>query len=420
MAAQGPADRPVEYVVESGDTLSELAERYLEPAYDWRDLQQLWHIRDPHRLPVKAKMSIPRRWLRWVPEKAEFASVRGSVTLTVDGRSVSPSVGAVMPEGSRIATGANSFVTLALSDGSRIALPSQSRVRVVRLRKYLINNVIDYRFNLERGRVDTKAAPLTDPSGNVIINTPLAMTAVRGTEYSVFFDPVGALTGTGVIEGAVAVSRRDGSRSQLVAGNFGALTNAQGESRKVELLAAPDLENPERVQTGDRVVFNVTPVVGAQGYHALLAADAGFVESYAEQQTTVPHFEFPDVPNGNQFVRISAIGEGGLRGRRQSYSFSRRLASIGAEVSETEGGFVFRWFGRGEGERRYRIQIFRNAPEGMPIVDDVGLTENEATVRNLPPGVYFWRIALSQTDSEGTIVTWTEPEKLTISNPGGG
>ena len=396
-----------------------LAERYIVPEHDWRDLQQIWRIRDPRRLRVRTTLVIPRHWLRWVPEKAEVVNARGTVTLRIGDRNAPPAVGTVLREGAEVSTGANSFATLMLSNGSRIALPSQSQVSVVRLRKYLINGAIDYRFNLERGRIDTKATPLTDPSGNVIINTPLAMTAVRGTEYTVAYDSALESTGTGVFEGTVAVSQRDGTHPELVPERFGALTDAQGLSRKVELLAAPELKNPERVQTDDIVTFDLTPVPGALGYHALLAGDAGFVESYDEQQSAAPHFEFRDVPNGNQFVRVSAIGEGNLHGLRQSYSFSRRLASIGAEANETEDGFVFKWFGRGEGERHYRLQIFRDTPEGTPMVDEVGLTSKQATVRNLPAGVYFWRVAVFQSDSEGSVENWTEPEKLMISAPGG-
>lgn len=172
---------------------------------------------------------------------------------------------------------------------------------------------------------------------------------MRGTEYSVAFDSGSETTRTGVFEGAVAVSALDASMPELVPEKFGALTDAEGKSRTVELLPAPELKNPGWVQTEDLVTFDLTPVPGALGYHVLLAADADFIESYDEQVSAEPHVEFTDVPNGNQFVRISAVGEGGLRGLRQSYSFSRRLASIGANVGETEDGFVFKWLGHGDG-----------------------------------------------------------------------
>lgn len=419
-AASAPDGGHVAYVVRQGDTLSEIAERYIVPERDWQDLKRISRIRDPHRLPVRTTLKIPRQWLRWSPERAELVSVRGSVSVSSDGRTIAPAVGAELPEGARITTAGSSFVTLALANGTRIALPSASRVTIVRLRKYLIDETIDYRFRLENGRIDTKAAPLRKSGSEVIVTTPIAMTAVRGTEYSVAFDDGRQLTGTGVFEGTVSVSALDGSRPQITPEGFGALTDAQGGSRKIALLPAPAMQVPGRVQTEQMVTFDLDPVTGARGYHAVLASDAGFIERYAEQQSASPHFEFPDVPNGNQFVRISAIGEGELRGMRQSYSFSRRLAALGADVSEGADGYAFRWFGTGEGTRHYRLQILMGAPDGPAIVDEVGLTGNGATVSNLPPGIYFWRVALSQQDAQGTIDKWTEPEKLTISGADGG
>jgi hypothetical protein len=410
----------VRYVVKPGDTLSTLAARYIAPEHDWRDLQRVWKVRDPRRLPAGQVLSIPRGWLRWTAEEAQVVSVRGTVTLMSGRRTVPSTVGTVLREGAEIDTAANSFATLVLTNGSRLALPSQSHVTLSKLRKFAINSAIDYRFLLDRGRVDAKVTPLTDRSGNFIINTPLAMTAVRGTEFSAAFNPAQKETATGVFAGETAISRPDGTEPQLIPEKYGAITDAAGNSRKVELLPAPDLENPGRVQTGDIVTFDVTPVPDALGYHALLASDAGFVESYDEQQSTTPHFAFANVPNGNQFLRISAIEAGDLRGLRQSYSFVRRLASIGAEVGKTADGFAFKWFGSGKGTRHYRLQIFRDAPQGTPIVDEVGLTDSEATIRNLPPGVYFWRVAVSQTDPEGAIENWTDPEKLTIAGPDGG
>lgn len=406
--------------MQPGDTPSTVAQRYILPEHDWRDVMRLARGHDPHRLPRGATLSIPRAWLRWKPERARLVSTRGTVTVSIGGRRVTPAVGTVLDEGAEIATAASSFVTLALSNGSRIALPSQSRVRVARLRKYLINGALDYRFALEQGRVETKVAPLKDAADSYIINTPLAMTAVRGTEYAVALEPQRDTTGTGVFEGTVAVSSLDGTGPQAIPKGFGAVTDATGQSARVELLPAPALSEPGRVQTADLVTFDLTPVPGAAAYHVQLASDAGFVDSYFEQDSATPHFAIPSVPNGNQFVRVSAIDRNRLGGLRETYSFLRRLASVGAEVSETPDGFAFKWFGNGEGVRHYRLQIFRGEAKGVPVVDEVGLTGTEVSVRDLSPGVYYWRVGMTQHDAEGDIENWTDPEKLTIAAPVGG
>jgi hypothetical protein len=423
-ASQAAVDAPVAYVVKPGDTLSQVAERYIVPSHGWRDLQRLWHLPDPQRLPPRRTLAIPRSWLRSVPEKAQFASVRGTVTVRFGRRTVPASLGTSVSEGAEIETAANSFATLVLPNGSRVALPSQSRVAFVRLRRLVINRAIDYRMALKGGKIDTKAAPITVPGGELIIGTPLTMTAVRGTEYQIGYDAGERSSGTGVFEGTVTVVRSDGTGPQRVPARFGAITDVKRQSRQVALLPEPVLKDPGRAQIDDRVMFDLAPIPGAHGYVAQLASDAGFAQSYAAQASPTPHFEFADVPSGSQYVRFAAIGEGNLEGMRQSYPFMRRPAGIRANVAETVvanaiRGFDFKWAGLGTGVRLYRLQIFRARPDGPLTLDEPGIKGEGLTISGLPDGVYFWRVGVSQTDAQGTIENWTEPQKLTVANPNG-
>lgn len=409
------AEEVVTYVVRPGDTLEALSRAYLVPERDWRALRQLSGVRDPRRLPTGRTLAIPRSWLRYKVEPARLASYRGSIAITVGGRGIAPAVGVLVGEGSEIATGANSFVTLALADRSKVVIASQSRVRVRELRRILLTGAIDYRIEVLAGRLETKVTPVGDPSGRYRIDTPISMTAVRGTEFRIGYRGDGAVATTEVIEGSVAVSSTGGERELLVQQTFGATTGADGESHIAALLPAPQLADPGRLQTHDTVEFRAMPVSGAAAFRIVIAADAGFVENLAEQTSTTGAFSLPEIPNGNLFARISAIGSDGLEGLAQSYSFRRQLASIHAEVSRDDAGFRFRWFGAGEGRRRYRFQLLKDAPQGRPVVDEVGLSQDALTLRSLPPGIYFWRIGLAQNTGGEDIETWTELEKLIVA-----
>lgn len=417
-APQAPAD-VVRYTVKSGDTPSGLAERYLARPRGWRDLLRLARSHDARRLPTGLPLAIPVDWLRGVPDRASLASYRGSVSVSVGGRVAAPRAGMALSEGAELATAADSFVTLILPNGSRVALPSQSRVRIAQLRKLLINGTILYRFELKQGRVDTRVTPLSGPGGRYSITTPVSMTAVRGTDYAVSYDTESRTAGTKVFAGAVAVSPPNGTEPLLVPKNFGALTNAEGRNEKVELLSAPNLVDPGKAQHDDLVTFDLTPVAGATSYHILLATDAGFVDSYHEQDSVTPHFEVKDVPDGNHFVRISAIAANGLEGQRQSYAFTRQLASIHGQAEATPDGYKFKWFSAGEGKRHFHLRIFADEAKGTPVVDEVGLVASEVMVKQLPPGVYFWQVATIQTGPEGLTENWTDPERLTIAAPSG-
>lgn len=408
----------VHYTIRPHDTLSDLAHRYLGEGHNWRNLGEKWHIAEPRHLPTGRTFTIPRSWLRWTSQKAQLVSMRGNVSVSAGLAPARAAQGAVLGEGANIVTGANSFATLTLSNGSRISLPSHSSVTILRLRKYAINEIIDYHFRVDRGMAETKDPPLKNSESEFVVRTPLALTAVRGTEFAVSYDAEQKQSGTAVFEGVVAFTANGSAQTRSVPQRFGVVAMPEGPPRKLALLPAPDLDAPGRPQADEIVTFDLRPLAGATAYHAQLARDAGFIDSFAEQTSASPHFEFADVPNGTLFVRIAAVGTGDLRGMRQSYSFTRHLASLRAQAEPTDDGYLFRWSGDGEGSRVYRLQIFRDNAGAAAVVDEVGLTGSEVAVRNLQPGAYTWRIGVTQTDAQGAIENWTTAERLTISKRG--
>lgn len=409
----------VTYVVRRGDTLDRLSRSFLVPERRWRALLNPAGIRDPRRLPIGRRLAIPRSWLRYKVEPARLASYRGTVSLTLAGRPVAPAAGTVIGEGTDVATAANSFVTLILADRSQVVIPSQSRVRIRALRRILLTGAIDYRIEVQQGRLETKVTPLDPSSGRYRIRTPVSMTAVRGTEFRISFEEIRKAAATEVLAGSVAFSAPEGSNALALDRSFGATLDAGGAPRIEKLLPAPDLRDPAALQTKDAVEFRAQPLTGAVRYRAVIATDAGFIDNIAEQFSDDGAFALADIPNGNLFVRVSAVAPSGLEGMAQSYSFTRRLASIHAAVEAGEDGYRFRWSGAGSGVRRYRFQLMRGAPQGRPVVDEVAMTRDGLTLRKLPAGIYFWRVGLLQVEGGDVTESWTDPEKLTITAPAG-
>ena len=323
----------VTYVVKAGDTFDRLSRDYLVPERNWQALLRLAGIRDPRRLPVGRRLVIPRSWLRHRLEPARLASYRGTVRISAGGRALTPAVGMAVGEGTRLTTGGNSFVSLVLADRSTVVLPSQSQVTIRQLQRILLTGTIDYHFEVERGRLETKVKPLDDPAARYRIQTPLSMTAVRGTEFRVSYSSDADVAGTEVLSGTVSFASASEASGATLEERHGAVVNRAGERRVVALLPAPELREPGRLQTRDAVEFQVTALPDAARYRAVIAADAGFIENIAEQVSDSGAFAFADIANGNLFVRVSAIDRNGLEGLAQSYSFPRRLASIRGEVA---------------------------------------------------------------------------------------
>lgn len=408
----------VTYIVKPGDTLDELGRQFIVKQYDWHSLIRLAGVRDPRNLRAGRRLSIPRHWLRFTVEPARLASFRGTVGITVDGRTIKPATGMNVGEGAVLKTAANSFVTLTLADNSQITVPSQTEVRIRQLRRILLTGAVDYRIDVGKGRLETKVTPLKHPSGRYRVGTPVSMTAVRGTEFRTSFAAETGKGKTEVLEGGVTFSGPAGEQSAVrIEMGMGAFAGRAGVSQAQALLGAPELADPGRLQTGDTVEFIVKPVAGAAKYRIVIARDAGFVENIAETFSDTEKLAFAEISDGNQFARVTAITPEGLEGLPRTYGFTRRLASIHASAQAGDDGFHFRWSGAGEGKRRYHFQLFGETDDAVPIVDRVGLEESEINLRNLEPGTYSWRVGLLQIEAGEAVNSWTPLERLEIAAP---
>ena len=157
LASDEDADS-ITYVVRKDDTLYHLSRLYLVPGDSLKQLRTVNHVRIAEQLPVGFKLQIPRKLLRFTPVELRLASFSGPVGIVIGGRQLAPAKGAVVAEGAQLQTGANGFVTLTGSDGSRISLPSNTRVRVNRSRHYLLIDASDIDFTIEQGRAEVRAA----------------------------------------------------------------------------------------------------------------------------------------------------------------------------------------------------------------------------------------------------------------------
>lgn len=389
---------PVVYRVKSGDTLVGLGGRYLVKTSDYRAVQRLNRVRDPRRLPTGASLTIPAPLLKSEPIPAALAAFSGRVTITRAGQPLAAARDLALVEGDRIATGPNAFATVALPDESRVSLPSNSTLVIVRLRQILLTGGLKRTFDIQLGKGAAQVTPLPTPDSQFLIRTPLSVAAVRGTEYRVAYDPDRARAQAEVIKGVVGVAPAAGQApvETPVPAGFGARAVAEGVSAPKALLPAPALVRGGRTQEDPQVTFQVEPVAGAGRYHLQLANDAGFVDVFAEVETVAPSAVFEGVPDGVYFVRATAIDADGLEGVPKDYGFERDLNVLDAAQPQAETAgkmkkFKFRWSSAGAGTRVFQLQVFRG-DAAVPYADLPGLTEPEVSLTDLPPGAYRWRV----------------------------
>jgi hypothetical protein len=396
------AEPPVAYVVKPGDTLIGLAARYMNRPGDYRTVQKANRVAQPTRLRPGSQLNIDPNLLKSTPIGASLSAFTGPVVVETNGQRTPARVGMPLSEGQVISTGPGAFATFELEDASRVTLPSNTRVRISKLRQVLINNAPQRVFQLDQGKGTISATPTTTPGARFEVRTPVSVSAVRGTEFRVGVD--GDAAQTEVLKGAVGVDAGQVmTNAPPIAAGFGVGASASGVGAPVQLLPGPKMGPGGQNQSEAIVRFTVQPLAGAAAYHVMLARDAGFMDVFADTKTQTttrewPTADFSQLENGTYFVRLTAIDPGGLEGFPSDYSFDRDLntLSAGAPTDSREGKhrkFLFRWSAAGDGVRNYRFQLFSDAEAKVAVVDQPGLTEPQLTLTDLPPGTYSWRVA---------------------------
>jgi hypothetical protein len=409
---------PVLYTTRAGDNLYTLAQRYFTRIEDYIRVQRLNRVNDPYRLPLGRVLQIPRALLRHEPMAASVIACRGQVEVRSGGQIRTVRQGSMVREGDMIITANNSFISLRLPDRSVVSLPSRSRIGVRRLRRILLTGGIERLFALEKGGARAIVTPATNADDSFRVSTPVAVSAVRGTEFRVHYDEADARAAMEVLEGRVSAAAA--GAQTLVAAGFGTVATAKGPGQPIPLLPPPMLKQPGRVQDEQALSFEVAPLEGATAYHTQVASDAGFLDVIEDATTTAPSVTLPAIPDGTWFARASAIDANGIEGETVTYGFQRRLQRIETAFERRRAGryreYLFRWVVEGAGTRQYRFQLMKDRPNATPMVDEPGLTADRFVITDLPPGTYYWRVMSLQFVDGGVFPKWSPVERLTISH----
>jgi hypothetical protein len=406
------ANDDIRYKVARGDTLIGLAQKYLARPLDYRLVQRKNGIANPRAIPVGTTISIPRSLLKYRQSNARLASLRGDVSLI---GKPALSVGQLMSEGDILRTGPGSSASLALEDGSRISLPSNSQIKIIFVRRYLLDSSLDYDFEVGRGGARSRVAPMKSPNDRYRVRTPKAVSAVRGTDFQTRFDDAANRDFAEVDEGAIAVGLPKGGDIALPAGN-GLAVRPDGSSVTEAMLPPPALEGAGRLQNNPQVRFALPALAGpVAGYRLIVAADAGFNDLVADLVSTAAAADAGALPDGNYFLRARAISTNGIEGSPVTYAFKRRLNSVRATAGAGNDGWAFKWDGEGSGVIRYHFQLHRGGIDKPPMVDEPGLDVKQVSLSDLEPGEYYWRVGSVQFAEGQSSANWTPFEKITVS-----
>ena len=401
---QAQASAPAEvwdYRIVVGDTLIGLHARLMRPEADWRAVQRLNRIADPHRLRPDSTLRIPVAMLREEPVSAEVLHAHGEVFVERAGAARELlQAAALLRAGDVVSTGAQSSTSIRFVDGSRALLGPAGRLRVERQVKLGGSGIVDTRLRLDAGGIETRVVPAR-PAPRFELRTPVANLGVRGTEFRARVDGERVLAE--VLEGRVAVGAR-----ALDAG-FGTVATVAQVAPPSPLAAPPDLSGlPTKVERLP-LQFSFAPAPGAAPGAAPAPAPARYraqIFDTSEPERLLldslfdaPRAAWPDSPpDGNYELRVRAADATGVEGRAARLAFTLKarpeppfqLRPRAGErlVAESVG---FAWSRHPEAAR-YRLQVAARPDFSEPQIDRSDLAGTEFSAP-LPLGTWHWRVA---------------------------
>ncbi|MBC7287841.1 MAG: FecR domain-containing protein, partial [Armatimonadetes bacterium] len=125
-------------------------------------------------------------------------------------------VGALLQDGDQVITGANSYATLEFPDGSVITVGPSTQFEVRRLEYSRGGRWKSRTFRLAAGRVWVKVSEYFGAGSDMRVYTRAAVAAVRGTRFSVAYDPSADSTSVVCEDGTVTFAGWRGSPVQVI------------------------------------------------------------------------------------------------------------------------------------------------------------------------------------------------------------
>lgn len=396
------------YTVVDGDNLWNLSTRFLDTTLRYEDLRRLNNIEQPRRMQPGTRIRIPMRWVRSNVAQAQISDIQGSAELTrTDGsRKTLTAPGAMIGLGDSLRTGAGSSVAVRFADGSTVSLYQDSAMTFDHLSAHGDTGMVDSRLRLLEGRLDTRVTPAVGPGSRFEIQTPSAISAVRGTAYRAASTRGGETSNIEVVEGRVAVT--GGNRSRLVSEGFGTRVARGGPpAAPRRLLPAPRVMPPDQPIRATDALLQWEAVRGAVRYRIEFGTGASVDVLTTERVVDRPQVRIPDLPDGSYAVRLRAIDDSGLEGRDARVSIELDTYPRPPVLLQPIEGHTLReaaaelvWTASADAVS-YRLEIARDSAfnDRMQTLDAITATRYSAD-QATAPGIYHWRVTSLAADGE--------------------
>lgn len=408
-----PQGNEVAHIVKEGDTLEGLARDYLDMPRQWPLLQTRNKVADPRRLQPGSVIWIP---VHLQPsESATVQFVQGTVTAQARAGDLPAPIspGGKLEEGTALQVGPESFVAVRLADGTVVRVQAQSELQLRQLRRRGRAGSVQSVLEMQKGGLESTVPPSTEPQRRFEIRTPLAVTSVRGTHFSVAMAESGQTTAS-VLNGSVAVqSRRDTDShpaasltapTALLAPGQGLAVAADGTVGAARALLPPPDTSGMPTVLGDAglLAIDLPTAPGATHFLAQVAQDEALTQVLRLGNFTDGRLRWKALEDGRYYLSVRAVDEAGIAGLPSVRPFTIKTRPVAPLHQSPSPGAVVP-SGSSElrctevpGVRWYRIQVAADVKFSAPLRDEQRLNECRLPLGSLPVGNYFWRMASLQ------------------------
>ncbi|SNS95183.1 FecR family protein [Noviherbaspirillum humi] len=315
------------YTVAPDETLPAIAEQTTAKAENWRELAKANRLPSTPTVKAGSRLVIPQRLLPEDPVEGNIVSMSGHVyrigergavgTLSADDK---------ITEGMKINLGRKSFLTIGLPDGSRISLPSNSYIRLTRLRMTRFTKSPKTEITLLNGSAELEVNSLKENMGKFEVRTVTWIAGVRGTRFRVHVN--NGTTATEVLEGEVAVKHARETRERLLPSGTGLIQNADGKVKMGQLLDPPRFCINCTPPRNGNIVVAIDPVKGAAGYRVRMAADRNMHDVVDESMTNTNEAELKKSVRGTYHIVVTALDVNGMEGKPSVQTHEFKLPSL--------------------------------------------------------------------------------------------
>jgi hypothetical protein len=337
----------ISYTVKPRDTLQGLSRSLLKDPAKWAEVAQLNGMKNPNRLSLGQEINVPRSLLNLQAQPrlatpGKILNVQGDVK--IGGQSVQ--VGASVPEGARIETGADSSAIVELGDGSKVQMMPKTLAEVTTQHGYAFRDPatsasttwFSGAIRLVSGVLDTLANKQASRLSPLTVTTPTSVIGVRGTQFRVAFeDPASGISRTEVLEGKVQADNTAQQVNANLSGGFGAAINPKEREIKVvsllpalaqELLPAQVLRGNTQSPTPGRAEWLVGSLAGAAGYRAQFASDEKFSQIQSDIKSSTPALDVSALMDGSYYARVRGVDSAGIEGFSASQLIRIQTAAL--------------------------------------------------------------------------------------------